>query len=48
MQENIVLKINAFYLYESILSMATHYATLKNEGVRTKIHISQQKLILEY
>ena len=48
MQENIVLKINAFYLYEIMLSMAIHNATLKNEGVRTKIHISQLQLILVY
>ena len=31
-----------------MVSVAPNYATLKNGGVRTKIHISQQQLILEY
>ena len=31
-----------------MVSMATHYATLKNEGVPTKILISKQQLILQY
>ena len=44
MQNNIVLKILALWLYE----MATHFATLKNGGIRTKILISEQQLILEY
>ena len=31
-----------------MVSMATHYAILKNEDVPTKILISQQQLILVY
>ena len=42
-------KINAFLVIRNFMvSMAAHYATLKNGDVPTKIHISQQQLILEY
>ena len=49
MQINIVLKVKCILvIYNIMISMATHNATFKNEGVPTKIHISKQQLILEY
>ena len=31
-----------------LVSMAAHYATLKNGGIRTKVLISLDQLILDY
>ena len=49
MQKTIVLKNKCFLVIWNIMvSMANHCATLKNGGIRTKILISQQNLILDY
>ena len=48
MKQIVSSKINALKFFEISLFMATHYATLKNGGIRTKILVSQQYLILDY
>ena len=49
MQKILFSKIDPFWLiWNYMVSMAIHFATLKNGVVPTKILISQQQLILEY